>query len=87
MSILELKNVTKTINNGPKEQKTLLDAVNLTIRPGDFITVLGGNGAGKSTLFNSISGTLDVTQGQILLGGTDITALSEEKRTKWRGKE
>lgn len=80
MSILELKNVTKTISNGPKEQKVLLDAVNLTINPGDFITVLGGNGAGKSTLFNSIAGTLDVTQGQVLLRDQDITGLSEEKR-------
>ena len=57
MSILELKNVTKSVSNGPKEQKILLDSVNFTIQPGDFITVLGGNGAGKSTLFNSISGT------------------------------
>lgn len=83
MSVLEIKNATKTISNGPKEQKVLLNNVNLTIKTGDFITVLGGNGAGKSTLFNSISGTLPLTNGQILMGDQDITLFSEEKRAKY----
>lgn len=82
MAVLELKHAIKTISNGPREQKVLLNNVNLTIRPGDFITVLGGNGAGKSTLFNSISGALPLTSGQILMNGQDVTQLSEEKRAR-----
>lgn len=83
MAVLEIKQATKTISNGPKEQKVLLNNVSLTIESGDFITVLGGNGAGKSTLFNSISGTLPLTSGQILMGDQDITSLSEEKRASY----
>ncbi|MEO2706988.1 ATP-binding cassette domain-containing protein, partial [Enterococcus faecium] len=51
--ILTIKNGRKVVNNGMNEEKVLLDEINLTIREGDFITVLGGNGAGKSTLFNT----------------------------------
>ena len=51
-AIVELKDATVKVNNGFDTEKTILDHVNLTIREGDFITILGGNGAGKSTLFN-----------------------------------
>lgn len=63
-------------------KKVILDHVNLAIYPGDFITVLGGNGAGKSTLFNSLAGTLTLTEGQFLIEGVNRTNLSEVKRAK-----
>ena len=81
--VLEIKNAIKTIDNGLNETKTILDHVNLTINQGEFITVLGGNGAGKSTLFNSITGSLTLTEGELLIYGTSITKLSEEKRAKY----
>lgn len=81
--VLEIKNATKEIDNGLNEVKTILDHVNLTINQGEFITVLGGNGAGKSTLFNSITGTLILTEGDLLIYGNSITKLSEEKRAKY----
>ncbi|WP_122644947.1 ABC transporter ATP-binding protein [Enterococcus mediterraneensis] len=80
MSVLEIKNVSKVINNGINERKTLLNHVDLTLESGDFVTVLGGNGAGKSTLFNVVSGTMPVSQGTIKINGTDVTKDSEEKR-------
>lgn len=81
--VLEIKNATKEIDNGLNEVKTILDHVNLTINQGEFITVLGGNGAGKSTLFNSITGSLTLTEGELLIYGNSITKLSEEKRAKY----
>ena len=66
-AIVELKDATVKVNNGFDTEKTILDHVNLTIREGDFITILGGNGAGKSTLFNVIAGTLMLTSGQIFI--------------------
>ena len=80
MAILEMKQATKSISNGPSEQKILLNKVNLSINEGDFITVLGGNGAGKSTLFNTIAGTLSLTSGKIMIKDKDVTNHSEEKR-------
>ena len=46
-AIVELKDATVKVNNGFDTEKIILDHVNLTIREGDFITILGGNGAGK----------------------------------------
>ena len=80
MAILEMRQATKSISNGPSEQKTLLNKINLSINEGDFITVLGGNGAGKSTLFNTIAGTLSLTSGKIIIKDKDVTNQSEEKR-------
>ena len=45
-AIVELKDETVKLNNGFDTEKIILDHVNLTIREGDFITILGGNGAG-----------------------------------------
>lgn len=78
--IMKLKNVNKKIINGISEEKIILKDINLEIKNGDFITIIGGNGAGKSTLFNSISGGLAITSGQILMGNQDITHYSEERR-------
>lgn len=83
LPVLTLENVTKKISLGNNETRTLLDQIHLTIHEGDFITVLGGNGAGKSTLFNSIAGTLSISNGKILLKDQNITAEKEEKRAQY----
>ncbi|MGG5369030.1 ABC transporter ATP-binding protein [Enterococcus sp. AZ196] len=80
MNALEVKKASKTISNGVNDQRKILNNVDLTIAPGEFVTVLGGNGAGKSTLFNSISGTLQLDSGTVSVMGKDLTKLSEEQR-------
>ncbi|MDO4856078.1 MAG: ATP-binding cassette domain-containing protein [Limosilactobacillus gorillae] len=81
--ILELQGVTTVVNRGTASQTTILKEINLTINPGDFITIVGTNGAGKSTLFNVIGGNLTADRGKLLHNGTDITHLSQEARTKF----
>jgi ABC-type nitrate/sulfonate/bicarbonate transport system ATPase subunit len=49
-----------------------LEDVNLDIKPGEFVCILGASGCGKSTLFNAVSGLLNVSSGKILLDGRDI---------------
>lgn len=83
MSRLVMKQATKVVKNGLDEERVLLDNVDLTIQPGEFITVVGGNGAGKSTLFNTISGSLPLTRGKITINQTDVTRKSEEQRAKY----
>lgn len=82
-AIIELYNATKLIKNGIDEPKLILDQVNLSIAPHDFITILGGNGAGKSSLFNAIAGTLTLTSGQVRILGEDVTNLPPEKRARY----
>lgn len=82
-TILDLQNITTTVNVGTSEEKKILKNINLKVEDGDFITLLGTNGAGKSTLLNVINGTVFPTTGKILLKGRNLTNLSEVKRAKY----
>lgn len=84
--MLQFLNVSKTFNPGTPNQRTALDNVSLTLKRGDFVTLIGGNGAGKSTLMNAISGVFLADSGRIILDGKDITFLPEYKRARSIGR-
>ena len=84
--MLEIINIHKTFNAGTINEKRALQGVSLHLKPGDFVTVIGGNGAGKSTLMNSVSGAYPVDEGKILIDGVDVTHLPEHKRAKYIGR-
>ena len=65
--MLELKNLYKTFNPGTINEKLALNGLSLTLKEGDFVTVIGGNGAGKSTMLNAVAGTWMVDEGRSLL--------------------
>ena len=85
-NLLEIKEITKVFGEGTVNEKVALNSVSLTLREGDFVTVIGNNGAGKSTLLNCIAGVHNVDKGSIVLDGKDITRLSEHKRARWMGR-
>ncbi len=75
--MLYVEHVSKTFNPGTiNERKALID-VSLHIKPGEFVTVIGGNGAGKSTILNAIAGLWPVDDGAVILDGENITSLPE----------
>ena len=84
--MLELKNVSKTFNPGTVNARTALNGLSLTLNDGDFVTVIGGNGAGKSTMLNAVAGTFSIDEGQILIGGRDVTHLPEHARAAFIGR-
>lgn len=84
--LLKLDNIRKTFNAGTINEKIALDGVTLSLAEGDFVTVIGGNGAGKSTTLNAVAGVWPVDSGKILIGGDDVTRLSEYKRAKYLGR-
>jgi len=86
--MLELRNVTKKFNlTGNKEDLlVVLDNINLTIHPGEFVTIIGGNGSGKSTTMNIISGVLKPDSGSVCLNGVDVTSLREDQRAAYFGR-
>ncbi len=83
MALVEVVNVTKEYASG-EEKITPLSEVSLQVQQGDFLSLMGASGSGKSTLLNLIAGIDDVTSGQILVEGTDITKLSRGKLADWR---
>jgi putative ABC transport system ATP-binding protein len=84
--MLVIKNVHKTFNPGTINEKKALDGIDLTLREGDFVTVIGGNGAGKSTMLNMVAGVYPVDCGSIVIDGIDVTKLPEHKRAKYIGR-
>jgi Fe-S cluster assembly ATP-binding protein len=66
------------------EDKQILKGVNLITKPGEIHALMGPNGSGKSTLANAIMGhpSLEVTEGQILFGGEDITEADPNERAQ-----
>lgn len=84
--MLEISNLSKTFNKNTINEKIALDHINLTLKEGDFVTVIGGNGAGKSTLLNAICGAWDIDAGKILLDGINITNMADYKRAKFLGR-
>lgn len=63
--MLKLNQINKLFNEATPDEKVALDQINLELRPGDFMTVIGSNGAGKSTMLNMISGALSPDFGTI----------------------
>jgi putative ABC transport system ATP-binding protein len=84
--MLEVKSVVKVFNPGTVNEKMALNEVNLELKEGEFVTVIGGNGAGKSTLLNSVAGVFSVDSGSITIGETNVTRLPEYKRAKYIGR-
>ena len=84
--MLKITNLEKTFNPGTIHEKVALDGLNLHIREGDFVTVIGGNGAGKSTLMNAIAGVWKPDYGTIEIDGVDVTNIPEHKRAKYLGR-
>lgn len=83
MNFISLKNITKTYGSG-KNAFEALKGVNLTIKKGDFIALMGPSGSGKSTMAN-ILGCLDTpTSGQYIFANTDVSLLSNNQRALLR---
>ena len=83
MALVEIKGVTKKYRKGD-QTITPLQAVNLDVEAGDFVSLMGASGSGKSTLLNLVAGIDRPTTGQIIIDGTDIATLSRSKLARWR---
>lgn len=59
---------------------TALDSIDLDVRPGEFVTLLGPSGSGKSSLLHILAGLIDPTSGTITIAGRDITRVPPQKR-------
>ena len=84
--MLQINGIFKTFNAGTINEKKALNGLNLHLKPGEFVTVIGGNGAGKSTMLNTVSGAYTADEGQIIIDGVDVTRLPEYKRAKFIGR-
>ncbi|MDR3640556.1 MAG: ABC transporter ATP-binding protein [Humidesulfovibrio sp.] len=82
---IELRDVSKSYTRG-QQTVAVLQGVSFRIEPGEFLALMGPSGSGKSTLLNLIAGIDRVDSGAILVGGTDITTLTEGELAYWRSR-
>jgi putative ABC transport system ATP-binding protein len=81
--IVQVQNVSKRFSRDGFEV-VALDHVDLEIGEGDFFCLMGPSGSGKSTLLNLLAGIDRVTEGQVIVMGTDLSRLNESQLATWR---
>jgi putative ABC transport system ATP-binding protein len=81
--IIEVRDLRKIYRAGDVEIHALR-GVNLTVEAGELLCVVGPSGSGKSTLFHILGGLTPPTSGQVLIGGRDLSRLSDAERTQLR---
>ena len=84
LPLIRLAGVGKEYQTG-RGVLTALRPTDLTIEAGETVAIVGPSGSGKSTILNLIAGIDRPTVGRIVVGGVDLTALGEERLTRWRG--
>lgn len=84
--LLQLNQIYNVFNEGTPDEKVALDYVDLNLKQGDFVTVIGSNGAGKSTLMNVISGKLIPNVGEVIIDGNKVSTVSEHRRARLIGR-
>ena len=77
--MLTAKNVKKSYNN-----REILKGVDLEIRDGEFVSIMGESGSGKSTLLSILSGNASPDEGKVTFDGFVISGASEKELAKWR---
>jgi putative ABC transport system ATP-binding protein len=84
-ALLEARGVRKAYRTSGTETVALA-GVDLTVRAGDFVAVMGPSGCGKTTLLNCLSGLDDIDEGDVVVQGRDIFAMSDKERTAHRAR-
>ncbi|MCJ7688207.1 MAG: ABC transporter ATP-binding protein [Clostridiaceae bacterium] len=85
-NFIQLKNVKKTYSMGEVIIKAV-DDVSFSIEKGEFVVVIGASGAGKTTILNLLGGMDQVTSGNILVDGNEISEYNKKMLTKYRRDE
>ncbi len=83
--LIEIAHLSKSYRRGDQVIPVLSD-ITFDIAAGEFLALIGPSGSGKSTLLNCIAGIDAVDEGTIVIGGTDITTLSEGELAVWRSR-
>ena len=84
--MIELRGVSKIYNPGTVTELCLFEDFNLTVKDGEFVSVVGSNGSGKTSMLNIICGSIPVSAGNVLIDGKSINSLHEYERYRHIGR-
>ena len=86
MEILRCEHLSKIYGSGDTSVRAL-DDVSFSVEAGEFVSIVGPAGSGKSTLLHILGGVDRPTEGRVMIGGTDIHSLSENKLAVFRRRQ
>jgi len=86
-NIIEMKNINKSFFVGKSNQLDILKNININIKKGEFVAIVGASGSGKSTLMNIIGALDRQTSGEYILDGIDISRINDNKLSEIRNKK
>ena len=86
MEILRCEHLSKIYGSGDTSVRAL-DDVSFSVEAGEFVSIVGPSGSGKSTLLHILGGVDRPTEGRVMIGGTDIHSLSENKLAVFRRRQ
>lgn len=80
--MIELKDIFITFNKGTAIENPVLKGLSLSVKEGEFVSVIGSNGAGKSTMLSAISGDYGVDKGNVIIQNQDVSKKNSWQRAK-----
>ena len=83
MEILKCEGINKVSGSGANQVKAL-DGIDLVVSKGEFVAIIGASGSGKSTLLHILGSVDKPTEGKVVVGGTDISALNKTQAAIFR---
>lgn len=85
--IIEMKDITKSFYIGSPNQLNILKSIDINVKEGEFVSIVGSSGSGKSTLMNIIGALDRATSGNYILDGTNINEISDNGLSEVRNKQ
>jgi putative ABC transport system ATP-binding protein len=83
LSMIEITNLHKVFNKGKANEVNAVNGVDLSIKKGEFVVIVGSNGSGKTTLLNLIAGSVLPTSGWVSIDDANVSKLADYDSSKW----
>lgn len=84
--MINFNHIVKKFNVGTPDETVLFEDFNLNIKKEQFVSIVGSNGSGKTTMLNILCGTMPIDSGEIIVGGKNITKMTEYARARYIGR-
>jgi putative ABC transport system ATP-binding protein len=81
--MIDISGLHKIFNKGKANEVNAVNGIDLSIKKGEFVVVVGSNGSGKTTVLNLIAGSVLPTSGSVSINGEDVTKLADYERSQW----